>query len=679
MSSSNFNYRADIDGLRTLAVLSVIIFHFNHQWVPGGFIGVDIFFVISGFIITTAIYPQILTGQFSFNQFYVKRIKRILPLFYLISIFSLVLAYLLFTPNDFVSVADSLRYASTFISNIYFERHSGYFAPTSDTMPLLHTWSLSIEEQFYLIWPLCLIILVKLLSKKWLLITILTSLVPLTFYSQQLVLATPSSAYYLLQARGFELLFGACLAILSLLKKDAKIIMPSIIYQLSGFTGLIGLAGLFYSLNEDSNFPGYNAALVALASVLVILSGETKNSLTYKLLSQPIFVSIGKLSYSLYLWHWPILAFYRYYYTDFGIKGTLICAITTLLLSLLSWRFIETPLRYLAIRKRWVYVFYLIIPILLSVTVANLIAKNEGFSNRLSPEALQQYETALSTYQPELQHAALLDKPFKPYLLGATPELQSIKKTKATLWGDSHAEHFQSFIDRLGKQYQFTSSVSYMSSCPPLLGADIIKGGRIDSECSTANNDFKAALTSDVKIVFIAARWSLYTETTRSEGEKGSRVFLGDDTNTSESIENSRRMFKSGLRRSITFIIEQNKTPVLFKQIPAYPFKPSNCWIRKTNYNLPIDNSCNIKQTDVEIRQAYANEVINSLSRDYPELLVISLMPQLCDGNTCASKLNETLIYKDNNHLNSKGGEALLKAYLQGEYAERLKSLLQTK
>jgi peptidoglycan/LPS O-acetylase OafA/YrhL len=135
MSYSNFKYRADIDGLRTLAVLSVIIFHFNNQWIPGGFIGVDIFFVISGFIITTAIYPQILAGQFSFNQFYVKRIKRILPLFYVISIFSLVLAYLLFTPNDFVSFADSLRYASTFISNIYFERHSGYFAPTSDTMP----------------------------------------------------------------------------------------------------------------------------------------------------------------------------------------------------------------------------------------------------------------------------------------------------------------------------------------------------------------------------------------------------------------------------------------------------------------------------------------------------------------------------------------------------------------
>lgn len=175
--------------------------------------------------------------------------------------------------------------------------------------------------------------------------------------------------------------------------------------------------------------------MVALASVLIILSGESKNSFTYKLLSRLIFIAIGKLSYSLYLWHWPILAFYRYYFTDFGVKGTLICAIATILFSLLSWRFIETPLRYLPVRNRWVYVFYLIIPILLSVTVASLIAKNEDYGNRLSQNALQQYEIVLSTYQPELQYAPLIDKPFKPYLLGATPELQSINKTKATLWG----------------------------------------------------------------------------------------------------------------------------------------------------------------------------------------------------------------------------------------------------
>jgi len=675
MSFPKFNYRADIDGLRALAVISVIIFHFNHQWISGGFIGVDVFFIISGFIITSAIYPQMILGKFSFNNFYVKRIKRILPLFYLVAIFSFVLAYLLFTPNDFIGFANSLKYASTFISNIYFERSSGYFAPTSETMPLLHTWSLSIEEQFYLIWPICLIIFSKLLSKKQLSVTVFISLFLLVFYSQQITLSEPSSAYYLIQTRGFELLFGAQLAVLLFIKKESRIELPPAIYQLSGIIGLIMLLGLFYTLTEDSNFPGYNAAFVALASVLIIFSGENKESFTYKLFSKTIFVYIGKLSYSLYLWHWPILAFYRYYNTSFDIKGVLICGLATILLSFLSWRFVETPLRYIAIKKRWVYLFYLIIPIILSATIANLISKNEGYGNRLSQQALQQYEMTQSSYQYTEQPSITLNKPLKPYLLGNVFDLQSKDKVRASLWGDSHAGHFQAFVDDLGKQYQFTSSVSYKSSCPPLLGSDRIINGQIKHKCTERNNDFKKnILNSDIQIVFLAARWAVYTETTLIEG--GTKMFIGDKSDLSENIDNSRRAFKGGLERSIAFIIKQHKTPVLFKQVPAYPFHPSNCWIRKTNYNLPDDNSCNIKQSEVESRQAFANNVIDDLSKKHPELIVISPMSLLCDGSTCMSKLGDILLYKDSNHLNAYGSKALLNAYLQSSESNRLKTLL---
>lgn len=162
----NIEYRADVDGFRAFAVLMVIIFHMNANWIPGGFIGVDIFFVISGFIITSAIYPQILQKEFSFNLFYIKRIKRILPLFYLVATVSLIFAYILYTPNDFVGFADSMRYASSFIANVYFEKNNGYFAAASETLPLLHTWSLSIEEQFYFIWPVVLILASRYLKPR---------------------------------------------------------------------------------------------------------------------------------------------------------------------------------------------------------------------------------------------------------------------------------------------------------------------------------------------------------------------------------------------------------------------------------------------------------------------------------------------------------------------------------
>ncbi|WP_232314543.1 acyltransferase family protein [Grimontia marina] len=153
---TNQKYRPDVDGLRAIAVLLVIIFHFNTDILPGGFIGVDIFFVISGFIITSTIYPQMLAGTFTFSSFYERRIKRILPLFYTVALSCLVAAYFLFAPNDFSAFADSLRYASVFISNIFFEKNTGYFAPSSETMPLLNIWSLSVEEQFYFIWPMAL-------------------------------------------------------------------------------------------------------------------------------------------------------------------------------------------------------------------------------------------------------------------------------------------------------------------------------------------------------------------------------------------------------------------------------------------------------------------------------------------------------------------------------------------
>lgn len=211
---SNLKYRADIDGLRAIAVLMVVLFHMNAYWIPGGFIGVDIFFVISGYIITSAIYPQIVNKEFSFNQFYVKRIKRILPLFYLVAMTSLVFAYWLYTPNDFMGFADSLRYASTFIANVYFEKHSGYFAPTSETLPLLHTWSLSIEEQFYFVWPMVLILAARYLNSRFFWGVMFATLVGFIGYSEYMARLGGSSGYYLIQSRAFELLMGALLAIM---------------------------------------------------------------------------------------------------------------------------------------------------------------------------------------------------------------------------------------------------------------------------------------------------------------------------------------------------------------------------------------------------------------------------------------------------------------------------------
>lgn len=671
-------YRPDIDGLRAFAVLAVIAFHFNNQSLPGGFIGVDIFFVISGYIITSAIYPQVLAGDFSFSEFYLKRIKRILPLFYLVALVSLVAASILFTPDDFVGFADSLRYSTSFISNIYFEKQSGYFSPASETMPLLHIWSLSIEEQFYMLWPVVLILGARFLPSRVFIAGLIAAVLLLAGYSEYLSLNNYSAAYYLIQSRSFELLLGAVLAILLFIKKDKKVSFPAFIYQTSGWLGLAGLCFLFFFLNKNSSFPGFNALMVIIAAALVILSGENANGAAYRILSQPIMVFIGKLSYSLYLWHWPVLAFYHYYTIEFGLKGVLICAITTLVFSLLSWRFFEAPLRYSVIKKRQVYLFYLIIPIILSVTIAKVIANNDGYSSRFSDRVLKLYQISRSDFNDEtlLKPQTQAYTPFEPYLFG-DPELASQLEVKSFIWGDSHAGHLRSFVDLLGKKYQFSSLYGGLGGCPPLLGSDLIKFGRPQTPCSQSNDLLaKRIIESDVKIVFIAARWAMYTETTRAKGEKGSRVYLGDKSDYSENKENSRRAFSEGLERTIQALTDHGKRIILFKGVPSYPFYPSNCWIKKATYSWLDTLSCDNQQADVNTRFAYANKVIDSLAGKYPKLVVIDPMDILCDGEVCISKLGDTPLYKDNNHLNAQGARELAGYYLKMVESERLKRIL---
>ncbi|MEI8657674.1 acyltransferase family protein [Vibrio sp. Hal054] len=512
------------------------------------------------------------TNEFSFNLFYVKRIKRILPLFYLVVCTSLIFSYWLHTPNDFANFADSWRYASSFIANIYFEKHSGYFAPTSETLPLLHTWSLSIEEQFYFVWPVVLIISARYLSKSTLATFIILSLVGLVGYSQFLTVADPEKGYYFIQSRAFELLIGGLLAILSA-NKSPKDFLPSYFFNLFGITGLVVVISLAWILNESDSFPGINALWVVLSACLIILSGENQRSIVSRILSIRPIVFMGRLSYSLYLWHWPVLAFYRYYYTEFTVLDAVLCGFITLALSVVSWRFFETRLRHLPMKKHWVYLFYLVLPIVLSVTLAKNIARNEGYPERFPISAIELYNQSTSSFDKQKQSLPQVDgyQPFEPYVIG-----DSSKPISSFIWGDSHGAHYRAFIDEMGKKEEFSALYGGIGGCPPLLGVDLLKYGEPESGCTNVNQELVEVIERKrPKSVYVAARWAMYAETTRSPGEKGSRVFLGDTSDYSESVANSRRALELGLRNTIKRLLESNVTPVILEQVPDYSFKPS--------------------------------------------------------------------------------------------------------
>lgn len=660
---SNLKYRSDIDGLRAIAVLMVILFHMNADWIPGGFIGVDIFFVISGYIITSVIYPQIVNKEFSFNQFYIKRIKRILPLFYLVAMTSLIFAYWLYTPNDFMGFADSLRYASTFIANIYFERHSGYFAPTSETLPLLHTWSLSIEEQFYFVWPMVLLLSARYLSPLFFRAATLATLVGFIAYSEYMARSGGSSGYYLIQSRAFELLIGALLAIMVYPNRQKNSWeLPKGFYHFAGIVGMVSLVWLSFSLNESDVFPGINALFVTIASALVIFSGTLKTSIISRVLSQPPMALIGRLSYSLYLWHWPVLAFYRYYFISFTIVDAIICGAITVALSFFSWRWVENPLRHAQLSKRWVYLFYLILPIVCSVVIAKRIVAQDGYPARFSNAVQAIFSQSAYTFED--------DKSNRPQIADSYPFESSVigdieQPITAYVWGDSHAGHFRSFVDVLGKKEGFAALFGGLGGCPPVIGSDLIKHGKPEKECSQRNDEIAVKL-AELKpdVVFLAGRWAMYTETTRSVGEKGSRVYLGDKTDYSESISNSRRAFKEGLERTIQHLVETGVRPVLFEQVPDYEFNPSNCLVKKATSEWMKDVSCGLPLHAMLDRQATANAIINEIANKYPQVEIIPIISLVCDGIRCESKLNNTPLYGDNNHLNYEGARALAERWL---------------
>ncbi|WP_191060822.1 acyltransferase family protein, partial [Geminicoccus harenae] len=336
-------YRSDIDGLRALAIVPVLAFHAGVDLFQGGFVGVDVFFVISGYLITSIVMTELAEGRFSIAEFYKRRILRIVPALTVVLLATAAVACIVMLPNEFRETGRSVVAASLFVSNVFFWQTSGYFDGPADQKPLLHTWSLAIEEQFYLFFPILLLVL-----HRWLrghLAVTVAVLVALSFLLGVLRLpAAPSTTFYLLPTRAWELGIGALLAICPLPRLGQRT------RETGAVLGLLLLLYAVFGLSPADPFPGWNALWPCLGAALIIACAEATR--TGQLLGTRPFVAIGAISYSLYLWHWPLIVFYRLLHgqelTPVESAG-LIAA--SLLLATLSYRFVETPFRTPALRR----------------------------------------------------------------------------------------------------------------------------------------------------------------------------------------------------------------------------------------------------------------------------------------------------------------------------------------
>ena len=334
-------YRSEIDGLRALAVLPVIFFHAGFYLFQGGFVGVDIFFVISGYLITTIIISELAEDKFSIVNFYERRARRILPALFFMMLVCLPFSWFLLNPSNLKDFGQSLIAVSTFLSNILFWRESGYFETASELKPLLHTWSLAIEEQYYIMFPIFLMISWRLGIKIVLILLGLIFILSLGI-SQWGALNHPNAAFFLLPTRGWELLIGVFAAFY--LKYNDYFKSNSLNQLLS----LVGFGMIIYSIftfDKNTLFPGFNALIPTIGTVLLILSA-VPNTFIHKLLSHKLLVSVGLISYSAYLWHQPILAF-THHYTIGEVSNLLIffmCALS-FIIAWFSWQYVEKPFR----------------------------------------------------------------------------------------------------------------------------------------------------------------------------------------------------------------------------------------------------------------------------------------------------------------------------------------------
>lgn len=293
-------YRADIDGLRAVAVLSVVSFHLKFG-APGGFVGVDVFFVLSGFLISRIIYSEVLNGSFSIFRFYERRARRILPALFTVMVGSSIAAMVVFYPSELVTYSKSAIASALFYANVYFFSVDDYFGPTADTIPLLHLWSLGIEEQFYIVFPL-LVLLFRLWSWRAVNMIVICLCAASLLASQLMVGTDPAAAFYLLPYRGFELLIGCIIA----LPKFEQQPRSRALRETAAAIGLACLIGAVVTFGPETEFPGVAALLPCFGTAMIIWTGGTARTSVSTVLSIRPLVYIGKISFSLYLVHWPV-------------------------------------------------------------------------------------------------------------------------------------------------------------------------------------------------------------------------------------------------------------------------------------------------------------------------------------------------------------------------------------
>jgi peptidoglycan/LPS O-acetylase OafA/YrhL len=661
MKNSSFEYRKEIDGFRALAILPVVFYHAGIKLFSGGFVGVDVFFVISGYLITNIILSDIENKKFSLKNFYERRARRILPALLLVSVTCIPFSFLFFKDIYLLEFTRSLVSLIFFSSNFLFWSESGYFNTNTEFKPLIHTWSLSVEEQFYILFPIILLFLFnffKFFTKIFFIILFTLSLLFCVWGSFNY----PNATFYLLPFRGWEIILGVLTAIYLY---ENKIKFKKVYNE---FFSIIGFFLIFISiifLDSKTVFPGYVALLPTIGTVLLITFCR-KGTTLYKVFTIKYLINLGLISYSLYLWHQPILAFVKFYLlNEFSLYHKLFVILISIIISYFSWKYFESPFRNKQKISNKNLLLFLCLPIIIFFSTWGYVVKFSNLDNIYTSKPKQfiggkKVEYFESKFDIQINSKNAFYDAIKPKNRKAN--------IKVLVIGDSHAQGYNLMGEYYADKYQIEWHSYIFTGCPPIFGyykiynIEQIKPSKKQNECKDQVKIWENFIKENGKYfdyVILSSRWNFIFNHEIYEKKqyrkdaliKNNEIFINN--NKIQTL--SRSNFTNGLKNTINIINNNGPKVVIFSQPPLLIRNPIRCMgVSKISY----DYCANAKFKSIKERGLFVkNTILSENKLNNIDNLYLILENYLCDEDKekCISKKNNKLLYKDDDHLSYEG------------------------
>lgn len=637
---AHIQYRAEIDGLRAVAVVSVLFYHAEFASLPGGFMGVDIFFVISGFLITSFIIKDLSAGTFSFSHFWERRARRILPPLFVVMAGTLLAGWMVLLHIDFRELGNEMASQSLFSSNLLFTKQGGYFDRASELKPLLHTWSLAVEEQFYLFFPLFLFLISRYLKPALSLVlwsgTVLSLLLALVCVG-----ISQRYAFYLLPFRGWELLAGALIAVGAVPNRASASTKEAV-----SFAGLALLAASLFFYDKSFLFPGYVALLPVVGTAAIIWANTGHLTQVGKWLSWRPITAIGLISYSLYLWHWPVLVLSRYVampYAEFNWWMRLVCIAACVLLAIATWYFVEQPVRKKTILKstRAIYLTSFAGLALMGASGLMLVYSN-GMPQRFDAR-IASYAGGIDDINPDRDRC---DQPSVERIL-ADDVCQTnahVGAASFALWGDSHGDAIApAFVDASARA-GVNGYILTARGCPPILGTendDVV----YRYTCEKQNDAFfDLIVRQQIKRVYLVAYWS-------SVLRDGGKIVQAGGNWYAAYKANYENWKMAGLARTIDKLRKHGVEVFVMVDVPTGKIDPPRMLAMQEFDGLHDKYGLSL----AHYRESLENGIYAFRKMYGDGVTFIDPGTLLCNGISCRTEAEGHSLYHDKTHLSAFG------------------------